>query len=165
MINTVRIMSIAIATLGTQAGFAAAEQPPLAPFLGHWSQPCDAFGVPARCSSVWSHGKHPSHLVQDYAIVRQSDQAQIFAGRGVYRFEGGQVEGSWEDSQGAIHRLAGTYQDEVLKVTWGSVSTEIGRSEYVHEDGTLSVRDSVLREQGWHQFMAVDYQRAGQHEE
>ena len=81
----------------------------------------------------------------------------IFSGRGLYRFTGEDVDGMWEDSQGSVHALTGRAADGTLRIIWGSATTEIGRSVYTrHEDG-LSVRDSVLTDDGWRDFMAVDY--------
>jgi len=127
--------------------------------FGAWSSGCDAWGVPATCQATWSEGLHPSHLVQSYTITRQSDHAQIFAGRGLYRIVDGDVDGTWEDAQGSIHQLSGTFEDGTLNIIWGSAKTEIGRSEYVLSDHTLTVSDSVLTEQGWREFMTIAYAR------
>lgn len=159
MIEIVRSVCAASVTLGYSALLAEAQEQPAEPLLGQWSAPCDAWGVPATCTSVWTTGKHLSHLVQEYSITRKTDQAQIFAGRGVYRIDGDDVLGTWEDSQGSIHQLAGSYIENVLKVTWGSVATEIGVSEYAFKDDTLSVQDAVLTDHGWRPFMTVSYVR------
>jgi hypothetical protein len=70
------------------AGMAAAEEAPPVSFLGDWAGPCDAWGVPAKCTSKWTRGLHSKHFIQDYSIVREEDGAQIFSGRGVYQFDG-----------------------------------------------------------------------------
>lgn len=140
------------------ASTALAEADPISSqLIGDWSSPCDAWGVAATCSSEWRVGKHHSHLVQEYAIRRAEDGTLIFSGRGLYRFTGEDVDGMWEDSQGSVHALTGRAADGTLRIIWGSATTEIGRSVYTrHEDG-LSVRDSVLTDDGWREFMAVDY--------
>ncbi|MEM9232950.1 MAG: hypothetical protein AAGA69_01770 [Pseudomonadota bacterium] len=127
--------------------------------LGEWHAPCDAWGVPATCTTTWSKGKHDSHLVQEYSIVSVADNVPIFSGRGLYRIVDGQVEGVWEDSRGEILQLAGTYENGTLKVIWGDASSEIGRSVYRFADGRMQARDSVLTDDGWREFMAIDYQR------
>lgn len=133
---------------------------PAAEFVGDWSSACDAWGVAAVCTSNWHAGKHHSHLVQEYAIRREADGVLIFSGRGLYRFEDTDVDGMWEDSQGAVHELSGSFADGTLRIIWGSAQTEIGRSVYTRDAQGLSVRDSVLTETGWRQFMAVDYPAA-----
>ena len=147
------------ATIALGSAFASAEEQAAAPasMLGHWSSDCDAWGVPATCTATWSVGKHQSHLVQDYAISRQADGVQIFAGRGLYRFDNAAVDGVWEDSRGVIQHLSGTYDNGQLKVIWGDAQTEIGRSIYTFDDNVLSVRDAVLTDQGWREFMSIDY--------
>lgn len=138
---------------------AAAEERPPAAFngFGSWSGPCDAWGVQATCTSTWRSGLNPVLVVQDYAIVGAEDEAPIFAGRGLYRIVDGQVNGVWEDSRGVIQDLSGSYKDGVLRVIWGEAQTEIGRSVYAWEDGSLNAKDSVLTDDGWRDFMTISY--------
>lgn len=137
---------------------AQAEDPHTIP-LGAWSAACDGFGVPATCTSDWRPGQHASHVVQTYAVVRASDGAQIFSGRGLYRITDGKVDGIWEDSRGAILDLAGRFEDQTLSVIWGDASDEIGRSVYTFAPEQMQARDAVLTETGWREFMAIDYRR------
>lgn len=140
------------------AGLAAAEDEATPKsFLGDWAGPCDAWGVPATCTSKWTRGLHSKHLIQNYSIVREADDALIFAGRGVYQFEGTAVRGAWEGSNGAIHPITGTFDEAALSVIWGTPETEIGRSDYSIVDGQLSVSDFVLSPSGWREFMTVEY--------
>lgn len=138
------------------AGGAQAEPPmPLSSF----EAPCNAWGTPATCKSSWSAGKHKSHVIQEYSISTESG-AQMFAGRGLYRFaDGGKVTGFWEDSQGSIHPLTGEWDGSTLTINWGSAETELGRSAYVFgAQGGMTSTDWVLREdKEWHQFMTVTY--------
>ncbi|MFN3212934.1 MAG: hypothetical protein ACE37M_07510 [Henriciella sp.] len=138
---------------------AQAEDPNKIP-LGSWSAACDGFGIPATCTSDWQPGQHASHVVQTYAVVRASDGAKIFSGRGLYRLQDGKVDGIWEDSRGAILDLAGRFEDGQLSVIWGDASDEIGRSVYTFSEGEMQARDAVLTETGWREFMAIDYRRA-----
>ncbi len=135
-----------------------AQDSPSIPVATH-EAPCDAWGTPAICRSVWQPGKHKSHRVQDYSIRHAGTGNQMFAGRGLYRIEpDGRVTGYWEDSQGSVHPLAGTWNGMELSVNWGSEETELGRSTYVFAgDGGLHVEDWVKREASWHRFMAVTY--------
>ena len=155
--KTLETLSASIALLVCSAGLAAADQPIPKSFLGDWAGPCDAWGVPANCSSKWARGLHNKHLIQEYSIVREEDGALIFSGRGVYQFDGTAVRGAWEGSNGAIHPIVGTFDETALSVIWGTPETEIGRSEYSIENGQLSVSDFVLSPSGWREFMTVVY--------
>lgn len=159
MMNCLR--ALITTTIFLFGGIATAEPDgiPNTSFLGNWSSPCDAWGVPAICTSTWSRGKHNTHIVQEYSIVREADGGQIFAGRGVYQFDGSAVRGAWEGSNGAIHPIVGKYGENSLSVIWGSPETEIGRSEYVINNGKLIVRDLVLTEKEWRVFMTITYER------
>ncbi len=125
--------------------------------------PCNAFGADALCTTVWTLGKHASHRVQDYTIRHAASGAVMFSGRGLYRMKPGDngtdtIDGYWEDSQGSVHKLVGTWNGTDLAVTWGSPETEQGRSRYVFEgDGGMKVQDWVLRPEGWQMFMEVTY--------
>ncbi|MEM7327314.1 MAG: hypothetical protein AAF437_01165 [Pseudomonadota bacterium] len=155
-----RLTHILFAAAALSAAPMADAQTDHAQRLGDWHSACDAWGVPATCTSRWQQGKHDQHLVQDYAIVRAVDGVQIFAGRGLYRIVNGKVDGFWEDSRGKILSLSGTYEGNVLNVVWGEASDEIGRSVYTLNDRGMRAVDSVLTETGWRAFMAIDYARA-----
>lgn len=156
--NTFGTRCTSIAFLISLAGVATADESPPKSFLGDWGSACDAWGVSAYCSSRWSEGLHSQHLIQEYKIVREEDGALIFAGRGVYHFEGSAVRGAWEGSNGAIHHIIGTFDDAALRVVWGNPETEIGRSEYSIENGQLHVSDFVLDASGWREFMTIVYE-------
>ena len=154
-----QIKSLILAAATLLCGLnAKAETPHSIPF-GGWSAACDGFGIPATCTSDWRQGQHASHFVQTYAVVRASDGVQIFSGRGLYRITDGKVDGTWEDSRGAILDLAGRFEDKTLCVIWGDASDEIGRSVYTFTEEEMQARDAVLTETGWREFMAIDYRR------
>lgn len=136
-----------------------AALPPVA-MHGSWSNDCNAWGTPAVCSSVWTSGKHSSHVIQEYSILSKDGEIPLFSGRGIYRINEEHVDGYWEDSQGAIHPLSGTYKDDKLSVIWGTPQTALGRSEYVFQSGGLTVRDFILSDKGWREFMVVEYKHA-----
>lgn len=141
-----------------------AQERPSIPLATH-EAPCDAWGTPAICRSVWQAGKHKSHWVQNYSIQHAETGNQMFAGRGLYRMQpDGRVTGYWEDSQGSVHPLSGTWNGVELSVNWGSEHTELGRSIYVFAGtGGLQVEDWVKRETGWHRFMTVSYNGESPH--
>lgn len=125
--------------------------------FGTWSGPCVARGLEATCTSIWRPGLSANHVVQDYSIVLAMDGAPIFAGRGLYRFEEGAIDGVWEDSRGAILDLSGRYDDNSLTIVWVDPQTEIGRSVYTWGDGGLKSTDFVLTDTGWRDFMTIEY--------
>lgn len=122
--------------------------------------PCSMRGIAAICSSAWAPGLHARMVTQRYQIRMAETGATLFEGRGLYRLhEGGNIDGFWEDSQGSLHPLSGSWDGSTLKVIWGSAETEVGRSHYQFTgDGGLSVKDWVQSdEQSWRLFMAVEY--------
>ncbi|MEO1040589.1 MAG: hypothetical protein AAFX09_13720 [Pseudomonadota bacterium] len=125
--------------------------------VNEWVADCDAWGNDARCHSAWSTGLSSNHLIQTYSIRHRETGAPIFQGRGVYKIAENRVNGFWEDSQGAIHPVEGEIVDQTLTVIWGSPATTLGRSTYSIQDKGLSVRDYGLGENGWNQFMEVEY--------
>ena len=154
-----RTISTILAACALSSPATLADEPSDVAFntFGQWQTACDAWGVAAICRSHWRPGLHGRHIVQDYTIRSAADDALIFAGRGLYQLSGATVEGVWEDSRGQILTLGGSYSNGVLNVVWGDATVEIGRSIYQFKDGQLSVRDAVLTDNGWREFMAVDY--------
>ena len=152
-----QILTIVFVAFGLAPELARADEQNDLPG-GNWSAECDAWGTPARCNSVWSPGLALGKtLVQSYQIKAIADESVLFAGRGVYRIIGERVDGFWEDSQGSIHPVSGTWEDGTLDVIWGELGSDAGRSQYSFRDGALSVQDWALTKDGWVRFMAVDY--------
>ena len=118
---------------------------------------CNAWGTPAVCTSVWSEGLSPDLRVQVYRIADPETDATLFAGRGVYRTEGGSVIGYWEDTQGSIHRLTGTWQDGALEVIWGEPGAPAGKSRYEFSESGMSAEDWSATAAGWRSFMTITY--------
>lgn len=135
-------------------------------FLGAWEADCDAFGTPGRCETEWTVGLDDSLFEQRYRVTARESGALIFAGHGVYRVIDGGVDGYWSDSQGAIHALYGEWRDGALVIDWGAPSTSRGRSSYGvdPETGALHQIDWALTDDGWRQFMEIDYARAAEAE-
>lgn len=156
--NKSRLTALAILAAST-GPVASADASPDAVFahFGTWGGPCVARGLQATCTSIWRPGLSANHVVQDYSIVSGSDGATVFAGRGLYRFTEGKVDGVWEDSRGAILDLSGRYDRTSLTVIWVDPQTEIGRSEYTWSGEGLNATDSVLTDTGWRDFMTVAY--------
>lgn len=124
---------------------------------GLWEAPCAAWGMAATCRTEWSSGMHDSHTVQTYSIVNAETGDVLFAGRGLYRVDGEQVTGYWEDTTGSVHPLQGSWVSGIFEVIWGTPETEVGRSVYTFNEGELDVVDSVQTDAGWRDFMTVSY--------
>ncbi len=78
-----------------------------------------------------------------------------FEGRAFYRNTGdGRWEGSWADSGGELHPLAGTLTGKSLQTIWGTPVTKLGRVTYrLMEDGRLEVVDEIMTSRGgWQEF-------------
>lgn len=128
--------------------------------LGAWTADCDAWGVAAKCRVDWSRGLHSQHMTISYRIDPAAGGASIFSGEGVYRTLENGLDGYWSDSGGAVHPLNAAWSGGALTTHWGVAGSEQGRSEYrLDEAGTMIVTDWSLTEQGWQQFMQVEYQR------
>lgn len=149
-------LAIVFSAMGATANAEATPDTTFTRF-GTWTAPCDAWGVEATCTSTWSPGLAANHVVQDYSIVRTSDQMPLFSGRGLYRLNEGDIDGVWEDSRGTLMDLTGRFVDNSMKVVWVDPQIEIGRSEYTWMDDGLNASDSVLTDSGWRNFMTVDY--------
>lgn len=124
---------------------------------GTWEAPCDAWGTAAICRSVWAEGMHSSHSTQTYSITHAETGDVMFAGRGLYRIDGADVRGYWEDSQGAVHPLLGSWDGTALQVIWGTPETEVGRSTYTLSNVELTTVDEVQDDGAWRTFMTVSY--------
>lgn len=151
MFRTFGILALALVAMTVSAS--AEEGAP----RGLWEAPCDAWGTPAICRSEWSEGMHGTHTVQAYSISHAETGDVLFAGRGVYAIAGTSITGFWEDTQGAVHPLQGTWVGGTVQVIWGAPETEVGRSTYAFSDNELSVVDEVQAEEGWRTFMTVSY--------
>lgn len=126
---------------------------------GEWSTECNAWGNDAKCYSSWFPSPIGGDLsVQKYEVRSLKDDSVLFAGRGVYKLSGELVEGHWEDSQGSLHPLSGSWRDGILTVYWGEPAATMGRSRYSFQERKLNVEDWSLTEKGWHSFMKVEYQ-------
>lgn len=85
----------------------------------------------------------------------------VFEGRATYRIKArGRVEGQWTDSAGSLHIVGGRIEGTGMTTVWGSPATEIGRSTYKLDKGTLSTSDAVLMPDGsWRVFASASYVR------
>ncbi len=160
MILRSRLFACLAPLLACGGALAAGGSGPSA-LTGSWRAECDAWGTPAVCTQDWAPGLHADQTTIHYAIRGAADGATIFEGRGVYRDAAGAIGGYWSDSGGAIHPLSSVWEDGTLVTHWGVAGGEQGRTEYaLTPDGTMTVTDWSLTDDGWVRFMTVDYERA-----
>ncbi|MBV7255172.1 hypothetical protein KCG44_00080 [Pacificimonas sp. WHA3] len=161
ILHTARAVAFALVLGAAVPGVAqTAEDGPKA-LTGDWHSDCDAWGTPAKCTLRWMPGLHETQMNLEYDVRAADGGARLFMGQGVYRMGDDDLSGYWIDTNGSLHPLHAVWQDRTLITHWGEAQTERGRSEYrMGEDGTLIVTDWVLTEDGWREFMRVQYRRA-----
>lgn len=155
---------IALAGLAVFAAGLASAQEETGPqaLLGTWEAPCDAWGTPADCRLGWTPGLTDNQLDIRYDIVSRADGEVIFSGKGVYQAATDGLRGYWADSGGAVHPLSAAWNSDTLTTHWGTAGGAQGRSRYhLASPDRLVVTDWALTEEGWQQFMQVEYGRAG----
>ena len=84
---------------------------------GNWSADGTSFGKPSRVTMRWEAALDGKFARVDYRIVTKTDDGkdQVFDGVGFYRpREGGTYDGTWFDSQGAMHPLKAMFTGATL---------------------------------------------------
>lgn len=130
------------------------ETPSLAFLYGEWQREGSLMGKPSRVELMAKPILDGWGVVLDYRVLGLGGDA-IFAGHAVYRVSSqGRWEGRWLDSGGVFRDLSGSVLPGRMTVTWGSPATEIGRTTYALEGGTLVLTDEVLRASGQFEVFA-----------
>lgn len=147
---------LAAAVLVAIAPVAARDCPApyLCAFSGEWSADGTAFGGPARVDMRWETVLDGKFARIDYSIRPKDDTKAPFAGVGYYRPAGdGAFDGSWFDSQGAMHPLKATFDGARIETYWGDPDGTYWRTTYTLLGGEDAVeivdeirRDGVFRE-------------------
>ena len=151
-----RVLALGAAVLLSNVAPAAARDCPapyLCAFEGEWTVDGTAFGKPALVSMRWETVPGDKFARIDYAIQPKGSADEPFEGVGLYRSVGdGAFDGTWFDSQGAMHPLKATFDGSRLETYWGEPDGNYGRTTYalVGDDAVLVVdeirRDGVFRE-------------------
>ncbi|WDI32664.1 hypothetical protein PUV54_05570 [Hyphococcus flavus] len=124
---------------------------------GVWVSDGDAFGGPAKTTMQWSKALDGKFMRLEYKIdMRPGTQnASVFAGTAYYqRSPDDPVRAFWADTQGSLHPIAATREDNALIAHWGREDAgEQGRSRYeLLSSGEVRVTDWVKTDDGWRQF-------------
>jgi hypothetical protein len=97
-------------------------------------------------------------------MTTRDGSEQKFEGEGTYRpipDEAGVHVGTWFDSQGALHPLAGTMAGDSLVTRWGRPDGALGRTTYrLLDANTVRVHDELQRGTTWHSFGISTFHRA-----
>ena len=155
---------LAIATLFATLSIASTARaldcpsPYLCFLNGSWSADGKAFGKPAHVTMQWHRILEGRFARIDYRIVTKSDDGkdQIFEGIGFYRpLKDGTYDGTWFDSQGAMHPLKAKFTGESLTAYWGVKGKTYGRTVYkiVNAYDQVEVIDAIQDKKGnWKEF-------------
>jgi len=97
----------------------------------------------------------------DKKFVRLTFQNKVIKAEAFYQATGAkEYIGTWFDSRGMILPLKAGVEDSALVTLWSSPETEQGRTIYRLMDADkLKVSDFFLKDNEWHQFGEVVYNR------
>lgn len=155
-----RLITLAFALIIIAVAKPAAALDCPTPYLcflnGDWAADGTAFGKPARVTMRWTSVLEGKFARIDYRIEPKGDGAATFEGVGLYRpVKGGAYDGTWFDSQGAMHPLKATFTGESLTTYWGVKGKTYGRTVYklVRAYDQVEVVDAILDKKGvWREF-------------
>lgn len=133
---------------------------------GNWQGEGVVGGNPSRIEMSWApvlDGRFMRVTWRNVMTTRDGSE-QRFEGEGTYRpipDGAGVLVGTWFDSQGALHPLAGTMAGDSLVTRWGRPDGALGRTTYrLLDANTLRVRDELQRGTSWLTFGISTFQRA-----
>ena len=154
-----------VAALLAVAAPAAAQDPApsLAAWHGTWTGEGTAFGKAATATLIIKGAPDGGATALAYRLMVPGTPPIDYAAEAIYRVDAkGRVRGSWTDNGGRTRPIGGRIAGPEWHNIWGSADVEIGRSTYdLEADGTLVVRDSVLRDDGgWSTFSVLRYRRS-----
>jgi hypothetical protein len=121
---------------------------------GSWAADGTAFGKPARITMRWQESLGGKFARIDYRIEPKVEGA-AFEGTGYYRpLKGNAYDGTWFDSQGAMHPLKATFTGTSLTAYWGVKGKTFGRTVYQLTAGNeIEVVDAIQDKKGvWKEF-------------
>lgn len=150
--------------LSGAASTAAAECPPphLCALQGEWAADGVSFGRPSRVSMTWETMLGGKFARVDYIITLKGEAGAAFSGVGVYRpLEPGHFDGTWFDSQGAMHPLRAEFNGEALRTLWGAPGGTYGRTTYsLRGPDAVEIIDEIERDGVFKEFSRNVLQRA-----
>lgn len=158
----VALLVASIASADTGRG----ESPVFLHLFGTWQGEGVVAGLPSRIAMSWAPtiGGRFVRVTWRNEMTVKDGSARSFDGEGTYLAKpdsAGVHVGTWFDSQGALHPLAGRVEGDSLVTLWGKEGGTLGRTTYrlVGEDGMV-VRDEIRRGDAWIPFGRSAFRRA-----
>lgn len=155
MTRTIAAFALVLAFFATPASALDCPAPYLCALNGSWAADGTSFGKPARVTMRWESVLGGKFARIDYRIETKGEGAQVFEGTGLYRpLKDGAYDGTWFDSQGAMHPLQAVFTGAKLTTHWGVPGKTYGRTTYaVIDDEHVEVVDEIQNKQGaWKEF-------------
>lgn len=124
---------------------------------GNWEGEGRVSGMESKLSMNWQQtlGGKFMRLTFRNEMRGRDGSSQVFEGHAYYKVAASnRYEGTWFDSQGAIHPIKATIDNQALISLWGSKETQQGRTIYrLTDDERIEVIDSLLSRDGsWKEF-------------
>jgi len=131
--------------------------PYLCAFDGSWAAEGTSFGKPAHVTMRWAPAFDGKFARIDYRILTKTADGKddVFEGTGFYRAQGnGAYDGTWFDSQGAMHPLEASFTGTALTTHWGVKGKTYGRTVYTLSSADhVEVVDAIQDKEGeWKEF-------------
>lgn len=125
--------------------------------IGRWKGSGESMGKTSTVTMTWEEvlGSKYHRIQYRFTIPGEGAGEQAFEGHGYYRkVDNASYEGTWFDSQGALHPLKGETRMDSFVAHWGTKGTVEGKTVYlVKNRQTVMVVDSILARNGqWRQF-------------
>ncbi len=131
--------------------------------IGQWKGEGTLFNQEAKFEMNWAWQWNGKFLKLKYTNQVINGQYPKFDVEAYYQLkEAGKYRGYWFDSRGSYVEVGSKLNTETKTFTsvWGSPSTEQGRTVYqLNEDGTMVVKDFVLRSNGYELFGKAVYSK------
>jgi hypothetical protein len=142
------LISAPATSLALETPITDATAPSLEWMVGSWSGYGKMFGQHSKVSLVVRSVAGAAAYSFDYEAVvaaQPGGREMRFAAHAFFqKGKDNRWHGRWVDSAGNLHDVYGLLEPGAMTSTWGSPSTEIGRSNYTLVEGKMRITDSVL---------------------
>ena len=123
-------------------------------------------GMASRIAMTWASAFDGRfvRVTWSNAMTAKDGRTFRFHGEGTYApvaGDDGIHAGTWFDSQGAVHSLAGRVAGDSLVTEWGPQGAPVGRTTYrLLDANALTVHDEIRRDGAWRSFGRTSFRRA-----
>jgi hypothetical protein len=152
-----RATAVALALLLAPAPASGAGSTLLERLGGTWQGEGTIARRPSKIAMTWApHAGGRFIRVSWRNVMSGGERDVVFEGEGTYRAapdSTGLHRGTWFDSQGALHPLAGIARGDSLVTEWGTAGATQGRTTYrLTGPDAMTVRDELRRGDAWVPF-------------